>query len=206
MFEIASTPELQKKIKNLEEYYPPEVCHEINHFLEILKQDGHLSKTNFYDINTNEISGLYCNIFYKPCLEQKKVLLIDIKMKAADIFRQRFVIEDDWDDKNCIDSIPQYDKPQKIIEAISLIHQGITNSYELGYELGHRGKKDEYISRHGQYVKHALIALKLIHVTRQGNKRLTELTQKGRLIAEAPNKDLQVRFLIEAMLSYPPIW
>ncbi|MBD2607564.1 hypothetical protein H6G81_24320 [Scytonema hofmannii FACHB-248] len=41
---------------------------------------------------------------------------------------------------------------------------------------------------------------------RQGNKWLIELTQKGRLIAEAPNEDLQVRLLIEAMLSYPPVW
>ncbi|MDZ8070434.1 MAG: hypothetical protein RMY64_33305 [Nostoc sp. DedQUE08] len=206
MFEIVSTTELQNKIKNLQGYYPPEACQEINHFLEILKQDGHLSKTNFYDINTNEIAGLYCNLFYKPYLEEKKVLLIDIKMKAADIFKQRFTIEDDWDDNICVDSIPQYDKPKKIIEAILLIYQGITDSYELGYKLGNRGKKDVYISRHGQYAKQALEALKLITRMRQGNKWLTELTQKGRLIAEAPNEDLQVRLLIEAMLSYPPVW
>ncbi|MBD2505092.1 DUF7226 domain-containing protein [Anabaena azotica] len=206
MFELVSAPELQKKIKNLEKYYPPEVSQEVKHFLEILEKDGHLSKTNFYDINTNEISGLYSNIFYKPVLEENKVILIDIRMKAADIFRERFTIEDDWDDSNCIDSIPQYDKPKKIIQAILLIHQGITDSYELGQKLGHKGKKDIYISRHGQYAKQALEALKLITRTRQGKIMVTQLTQKGQLIAEAHNENLQERLLIEAMLSYPPVW
>lgn len=206
MFKLVSTLELQKKTKNLEDYYPPEACQEIKHFLEILVQDGHLSKTNFYDINTNEIAGLYCNIFYKPHLKQNKVILLDIRMKSADIFKERFTIEDDWDDSNCIDSIPQYDKPKKIIQAVVLIHQGITDSYELGQKLGHKGKKDVYISRHGQYAKQALEALKLITRTRKGHKWLIELTEKGRLIAQASNESLQERLLIEAMLSYPPVW
>jgi hypothetical protein len=205
-FEIILAPELQNKLKNPEKYYSPEVCQEIEHFLGFLKKDGQLTKTDFYDTNTQLISGLTCNLFYRPNFPNKKVLLIDIKMKTSDIFKQKFKIEDDWDDNDVIETIPQYDKPKKIIEAILLIHQGVTDSYKLGYELGHRGKNDKYISRHGQYAKQALITLKLINRTRHGNKWLTELTEKGRLIAEAPNSDLQIRLLMEAMLSYRPVW
>ncbi|MFB8788815.1 MAG: hypothetical protein U7123_08190 [Potamolinea sp.] len=87
-----------------------------------------------------------------------------------------------------------------------MIHQGVRDSYDLGDKLGHQGKKREYISRHGQYAKHALEQLKLITKKRQGNRWVTELTEKGRLIAEAPNEDLQFRLLVEAMLNYPPVW
>ncbi|MFE1744784.1 hypothetical protein [Coleofasciculus sp. H7-2] len=206
MFKISADPRLQKELSNPEKYYPPEVCYELNQFLEILKRDGHLSKTDFYDVNTNKISGVTCNLFYRPNFANKEVLLIDVKMKPADVYKQRFKIADDWDDKNVVESSPQYDQPKKIVKALILIHQGVTNSYDLGYKLGHRGKKKQYISRHGQYAKHTLEQLKLITNKRQGNKWLTELTEKGRLIAEAPDQDLQFRLLIEAMLNYPPVW
>ena len=174
--------------------------------LDILKRDGQFSKTDFYDVNTHKISGRTCNLFYRPDFKKKTVLVIDVKVKCADIFKQRFNIIDEWDDKDVIDSIPQYDQPKKIVKAIVLINQGITDSYELGYELGHRGKKDKYIARHGQYAAHTLEQLKLITRTRNGRKLEPKLTEKGKLIAEAPNDDLQFRLLIEAMLNYPPVW
>jgi hypothetical protein len=172
----------------------------------LLKRDGHFSKTDFYDVNTNKISGVTCNLFYRPDFTKNEVLLIDVKVKPADVFKQRFKIADDWDDKKVVESIPQYDQPKKIVKALVLIHQGVKDSYDLGWHLEHRGKKKEYIKRHGQYAKHALEQLKLITNKRQGNQWLTELTEKGRLIAEAPNKDLQFRLLVEAMLNYYPVW
>ena len=206
MFKICADPELQKKLNHPEKYFPSEVCQELNQFLEILKRDGQFSKTDFYDINTNQISGVTCNLFYRPDFAMHEVLLIDVKVKPADVFRQRFKIADDWDDKNVVESHPQYDQPKKIVKAIVLIHHGVTDSYDLGHALGHKGKKKEYISRHGQYAKHTLEQLKLITKKRQGNKWVTKLTEKGRLIAEAPNEDLQFRLLVEAMLNYPPVW
>ncbi|MBD1834503.1 hypothetical protein H6F61_17820 [Cyanobacteria bacterium FACHB-472] len=206
MFKISADPRLQKKLNNPGKYYPPEVCYELNQFLEILKRDGHLSKTDFYDVNTNKISGVTCNLFYRPNFANKEVLLIDVKMKPADLFRQRFNVADEWDDKDVVESIPQYDQPKKIVQAIVLIYKGVTDSYDLGYSLGHRGKKKEYISRHGQYAKHTLEQLKLITRKRQGIQWVTELTEKGRLIAEAFNDSLQFRLLLEAMLNYPPVW
>lgn len=206
MFEIIAEPELQERLKNLEKYYPREVCFELNQFLEILQRDGCLSKTDFYDLNTHKASGVTCNLFYRPNLEKKEVLLIDVRMKPADVFRQRFTIEDEWDDKDVLDSIPQCDKPDKVFQALMFIHQGITDSYELGYKLGHRGKKEKYISRHGQYAKHALEQLKLITKHRKGKQWITELTEKGRLIAEAFNESLQERLFIQSMLNYPPVW
>jgi hypothetical protein len=206
MFNIKAESELQKQLNNLEDYYPPEVCVEINQYLEILKRDGQFSKTDFYDVNTNKIPGLTCNLFYRPDFAKKEVLIIGVRVKLADVFRQRFKIMDEWDDKDVLESIPQYDRPEKIVKAIELIHQGIKDSYELGYKLEHRGKKKEYISRHGQYAKHALEQLKLIIRTRKGNQYLVELTEKGRRIAEGINDDLKLRLLYEAMLHYHPVW
>jgi len=206
MFKICADRELEEKLNNPEKYFPSEVRRELNQFLEILKRDGQFSKTDFYDINTNKISGITCNLFYRPNFAKHELLLIDVKMKPADVFRQRFKIADDWDDKNVVESIPQYDQPKKIVKALVLIHQGVTDSYDLGFNLEHQGKKKEYIRRQGQYAKHALEQLKLITNRRHGNKWLTELTEKGRLIAEAPNKDLQFRLLVEAMLNYHPVW
>lgn len=74
-FEIILAPELKKKLKNPEKYYSPEVCQEIEHFLEFLKKDGQLTRTDFYDTNTQVISGLTCNLFYRPNFQTKKVLL-----------------------------------------------------------------------------------------------------------------------------------
>lgn len=206
MFKICTALELQKKLNNPEKFFPSEVCQELNQFLEILKRDGQFSKTDFYDVNTNKISGVTCNLFYKPDFAKNEVLLIDVKVKPADVFRQRFKIVDDWDDKNVVESIPQYDQPKKIVKALVLIHQGVIDSYDLGNDLGHKGKKKAYISRHGQYAKHTLEQLKLITRKRQGKRWLIELTEKGRLIAEALDDDLRFRLLIEAMLNYPPIW
>jgi hypothetical protein len=206
MFNIKADSELQKQLNNLQKYYPPEVRLEINHFIDILKRDGQFSKTDFYDVNTHKISGLSCNLFYRSNFANKEVLIIAIKLKPADIFRQRFNIQDEWDDKDVIESIPQYDKPEKIVKAIELIHQGIQDSYELGYQLGHRGKEKRYISRHGQYAKHTLEQLKLITKTRKGNKWILEITEQGRRIAEGINDDLKRRLLYEAMLHYPPVW
>lgn len=198
--------ELQQKLKNPEEFYPSEVCQELNQFLEILKQNGSCSKTDFYDVNTNRISAITFNLYYRSDFAKKEVLVINLKMKPADVFRQRFKIEDHWNDKEVVDSIPQYDKPAKIVRAIELIYGGITDSYQLGYELGHRGKKEKYISRHGQYAKHTLEQLKLIRRTQQGRQWLIEITEKGRFIAEALNSELKYRLLVEAMLGYQPVW
>ncbi|MDB9305087.1 hypothetical protein PN488_11975 [Nodularia spumigena CS-591/12] len=206
MFNIKAESELQKQLNNPQDYYPPEVCVEINQFVEILRRDGQFSKTDFFDLNTNKISGLTCNLFYRPDFAKEEVLIIAVKVKPADVFRQRFNIRDEWDDKDVIESIPQYDQPEKIVRAIELIHQGVQDSYELGYKLEHRGKKKEYISRHGQYAKHTLEQLKLITRTRKGKKWIVELTEKGRRIAEGINDDLKLRLLYEAMLHYPPVW
>jgi len=210
---VCAGSDLQERLQNPEKYYPPEVCQELNVFLQILKRDGQLSKTDFYDLNTHCISGRTLNLYYRPNsvigktqFPQKEVLIINLKMKAADIFKERFSIVDDWDDKDVLASIPQYDQPPKIIKALELIHQGVTNSYELGFALGHRGKKEKYVARHGDYAKHTLEQLKLITRIREGRGFVAEMTDKGRLIAQSSDENLKIRLLIEAMLSYPPVW
>jgi hypothetical protein len=207
MFEIKCAGSiLQKQLSNMEASYPPEVCQELSSILRILQRDGQFTRTDFYDINTNRISAATCYLFYRSDFEREEVLIIDLKLKPADVFKQRFKVMDDWDDKDTVESIPQYDDPLKIVQAVELIHRGTTSSYDLGYELGHRGKKEKYISRHGQYAKHTLEQLGLISRVRTGRQWLLNLTDKGRAIAEAPDRDLQLTLLIRAMLSYSPVW
>ncbi|HLO51317.1 MAG TPA: hypothetical protein VK211_23080, partial [Kamptonema sp.] len=185
---------------------PDEVCSELRQVLDILRKDGLFSRTDFYDVNTNMIAGGTFNLFYRVDFARKEVLVIEVKVKVADVFKQRFPIIDHWDDKDVVESIPQYDQPKKNLKAIMLIHQGVTDSYDLGWELGHKAKNNKDIARQGQYAKHSLEQLKLISRIRKGKKYITELTEKGKLIANAPNDDLRYRLLAQSMLNYLPIW
>lgn len=206
---VYANSQLKQEIENPRNTYPLEVCEEIVELVAILKKHGQLSRTDFFDVNTHRISGRTLFLFYRPQVsfqDKKEVLIVGLKIKPADVFRQRFTILDDWDDKDVLPSIPQYDDPKKILKAIQLIHQGTVDSYEIGAKLGHRGKKDEYIRRHGNYVKHALEELKIIKRFRDGNSHKTYLTEKGKLMAEASNEKRQVELLVRAMLDYPPIW
>jgi len=215
MFKILTSNEVQNRLKNLEKEYPCEVRSEIKHYIEILQRDGIMSKTDFYDTNTNKISGFACNIFFRTNFQKKEVLIIDIRIKIVGVLKQRFKIDDEWDDEEVL-TIPQCDKPQKLIRTIELIYQGINDSAEIAYHLGNRANTKKDNARHGQYAKQALRLLKLaIKVDNdtnlkksKGSKELVhELTAKGRLIAEATNNsDLQSRLLIESMLNYPPVW
>lgn len=138
---ICSTPELEKEINAPEKYYPVEVCQELPYFLNALRKYGDVSKTDFLDIATRRIPGNTLDLYYRTNFERKEVLLIKVKVKSADIFSHRFSLSDSWDDQDVIPSIPQCDNPEKLIKAIDLINSGIHDSYQLGYELGHRGEK-----------------------------------------------------------------
>ncbi len=207
-FTILVDQETQEKINNPEKYFPPEACAEIKYFIQILERDGQLTKTDFYDINTNKISGVAVNLFYRVNFTKNQVLIIDIKVKSTDILKQRFQINDDYNDQDVLDKIPQYDQPKKIIKAIILIDKGVKDSYNLGCELGHKAKKEKDIARHGQYAMQALEQLDLITRIKIEKVRKLEpkLTEKGKLIVNAPNEDLRCRLLIEAMLKYHPVW
>lgn len=214
MFEIRfAGSELQQKFQYAERYYPPEVCQELRLILSILQKNGQFTRTDFYDTNTERISAETFYLFYRTNVIRKgkrilnkEVLIIDVKMKPADVLKQRFSILNEWDDKDVVASIPQYDQPRKLIRAIELIHEGTTDSHQLGHQLGHRGKKTDHVARHGNYAKHALEQLNLITRTRRGNTWDTKLTERGCLIAQSPNASLKVRLLIEAMLNYHPVW
>jgi hypothetical protein len=168
MFSIVCVdPDLKRKLEDPRAAFPPEVAQELASYLEVLKRDGQVSKTDFYDTNTHRISANTFYLFYRPNIVfdganflKQEVLIISVKLKPADVFRKRFQIQDNWDDKDVVESIPQYDQPRKLIQAINLIQSGTVDSYDLGYALNHRGKKREYITRHGNYAKHLIGAEK----------------------------------------------
>lgn len=201
---------LKEKFADLENHFPPEVCSEILSFLEVLRRDGDLSHSDcmkgYFGKTITKISAKTFELQYQGNFKTKVLKILDIKVKSLDLLKTRFTIQDFLSDKDLIECIPQYDNPDKIIKAIELINQDVEDTYQLGLKLGHKGKKEKYIARHGQYAHSTLEELKLIKRTRKGRKLIPEVTEKGKLIANAPDQDTKKRLLIEAMLNYQPVW
>lgn len=206
MFEIEFINEsLQARFKNLEKSFPVEVCQEISQYLDGLKQKGELSRVDFYCDNVYRINGYGFDLFYRSNSQRKIVTIIEIKLKAMEILKSRFSISDTWDDKDVIGCIPQCDKPEKILKTLALIGQGMTDSYEIGLQLGSKAKKTDYVRRHAQYALDTLEELRLIE-PRSNNRDIATLTEKGKLIAQEPDEETKIRLLIESMLNYHPVW
>jgi hypothetical protein len=210
---VYANAKLKQELEKPEGIYPVEVCEEIAEFIAILKRDGQFTKTDFFDSNTHRVSGRTLYLFYRPQfvspdnhIDKREVLIIGVTIKPADVFMQRFSIKDEWDDKDVIGTLPQYDNPKKLIKALRFIHQGILDSYDLGYALGHSAKKSKDIRRHGSYAQTALEELKLIIRVRKGRSFVPYLTEQGKLIAESSNEKVVVELLIKSMLNYPPVW
>ena len=197
---------LKKKLSNPEKHFPPEVCQELPQFLYALKQKGEVSKADFFLGRIYKISAHTFDLTYTSDFTSYKIKFIDMKINSLNLFKDRFSITDNWNDNEMLPCIPQYDVPEKILQALELIVKGVDDSYNLGLKLGHKGKHKKYIARHGQYAKTALEELELIERSRKGRKFLIEVTTKGKLIAEALSEDTQKRLLIEAMLNYKPVW
>ena len=202
---IYSSPNLREKIEDPHKHCPEEVCRELPQFIEALSRDGQISGSDFFRGNINKISAKTFELYYVSNISNQSIKIIEFKVKSLDLLKSRFSLQDSWDDRDVIDIIPQCDSPQKLIRALKLILSGVTDAYELGYELGHRGKKKKYIARHGQYTRQALESLKLVQSSKQGTKRIPELTQRGRKIAETSDTYLQNKLLTIAMLDYPPM-
>ena len=210
---VYANSKLKQELEEPKGLYPVEVCEEIAELIKILKRDGQLTKTDFFDSNTHRVSGRTLYLFYRPQfvspnndIGKGEVLIIGAQIKPADVFTQRFSLKDEWDDKDVIGTLPQYDNPKKLIEALRLIHQGVLDSYDLGYKLGHRARKTKDVRRHGSYAQTALEELKLIMRIRKGRFLLPHLTEQGKLIAESSSEKIAVELLIKSMLNYPPIW
>jgi hypothetical protein len=198
--------ELKSKFNNLNDHYPIEVSQELPQFIEALKEEGLVRGTDYFRGHINRISAKSFDLTYISDFDNKIVKVLDLKVKSKDLLRERFDLQDSWDDKDVIDVIPQCDSPAKLIKALKLIFSGVVDSYELGYELGHRGKKKRYISRHGQYTRQALEALHLIESRNEGKRLVPELTERGKLIATTSDVQLQNKLLTVAMLNYYPVW
>jgi hypothetical protein len=197
---------LKVKMEDVISHYPPEMCQELTHFLNALEATGQVSKSDFYRGGIIGISANTFDLNYVVDHAEKTIKFIELKLKPLGALRERFSINNSWDDKDVVEIIPQCDPPAKILKAIGLIRAGISDSYELGKALGHQGSKKRYVSRHGQYTMHALECLKLIVRQKQGRKLIPILTERGRSIAEANDINLKQKMLTVAMLNYHPIW
>lgn len=201
-----SDSEFKKKIESADKHYPDEVCQELPPFLNGLRRDGQISGTDYFRGDINRISARTFYLHYVSDPQRQVVKLIDLSVKSAKLLQERFSIINEWDDTDMVDVIPQCDPPAKLIQALKLIAEGVVDSYDLGYQLGHRGKKPKYISRHGQYTRQALDVLKLVESHQKGRKLIPELTERGKLIAESNDQQIQNKLLTVAMLNYRPVW
>lgn len=154
--------------------------------------------------------GYSFDLLYQVEADQGVITILDLGIQSWKILTDSFsvqfdAVENEWD---MTETLPQCDPPQKLIRALQLIYQGISDAHDLGYELGHRAKKRQDIQRHGNYTTDALAKLNLVErypVGRHGKLEI-HLTQTGKRIAVAKSPLDQERYLIEAMLHYPPLW
>jgi hypothetical protein len=197
---------LHAKFQNLSKHYPSEICQELPQFLEALERDGQVSRVEYFRGNISKIAAKTFDLYFVPNHDQKIIKIIDLQVKAMELLKERFSIKDTWNDSDIVEVIPQCDPPTKLISALELIANNITNSYDLGYALGHRGKTPKYISRHGQYTFQALECLKLITRQKRGRTMVPELTERGKLIATADKKSIKEKLMTVAMLNYRPVW
>lgn len=197
---------LHEKFLDISMHYPPEVCQELPQFLEALKRDGQISRVEYFRGNINKIAAKTFELHFISNYDQKIIKIIDVRVRPMELLKERFSIQDTWNDSDIIEVIPQCDPPIKLISALELIADGITNSYDLGYALGHRGKQVKYISRHGQYTFQALECLKLITRQKRSRAMFPELTERGKLIATAEEKTIKEKLMTVAMLNYRPVW
>jgi hypothetical protein len=198
--------ELHKNFLDLSENYPPEVCQELPQFLETLERNGQIPRAEYFRANINKIAAKTFNLYYISIYDREIVKIIDLQINAMELLKERFSIRDNWNDGDIVEVIPQCDPPGKLICALELIANGITNSYDLGYDLGHRGKQVKYISRHGQYTFQALECLKLITREKRGRAKVPEFTERGKLIATVEEKTIKEKLMTVAMLNYRPVW
>jgi hypothetical protein len=181
---------------------------EIRALLNELETRGEIPKASLYRSNISIARGSHCQIEYKKEKGSQTIQVIDI---VNTDFIKSLSIDDDWNDENIpeADTLPQYDSPDKMLDALDLIYFGVVTPYEIASELGHCSKKEKDIRRHGSYVLKALEdQLKLIKRTTRkgcGKNLFASLTENGQRICQVKDKDLKKRLLVESMLSYPVV-
>jgi hypothetical protein len=205
IFEYSDT-QLKEKIEDPEKHYPEDVRRELPYFLKALEQDGEVSGSDYFKGGINKICAKTFYLHYVSDPQKRTVKIIDLEVRSAELLRRQFSIINEWDDGEVIEVIPQCDRPEKLIRALELIANGFTSSYDLGYQLGHRGKKERYIARHGQYTRQALEVLKLVESQHNGKRLVPVLTERGKHIAVSADSQIKIKLLTVAMLNYRPIW
>jgi hypothetical protein len=196
---------LQENVENLRTAYADEICNELQPYLDSLVKYGEISGSDFYLGQINKVQGRTFDLHYQRNMTDKSVRIIELNIHCVSVFREKFSLVDSWDDAQVLDSIPQYDSHEKLVQALVLIEKGTISSLELGHKLGHKAKKKKDIERHGQYAKHALVELQLITKVREGRTIRPVLTSSGRCIANAPDLETKEVLLIQAMLNYRPV-
>ncbi|AFZ15534.1 putative transcriptional regulator (plasmid) [Crinalium epipsammum PCC 9333] len=169
-----------------------------------------------------EVEGVTFKLIYSILPEKNIVKIYELERKC---YLQRTdlnsYLKTDFDYEKTDFNIIQADKPTKIIQTIELIYQGITTSYEIGLQLGHKAVKYKDIARHGQYKLQAARELKLVEKSKINGKNCYVLTEKGVLIAALGveinsngkfiksniNKDIsrQYQLMIRAMFDFLPV-
>jgi len=186
-------------------------------YLQGLAQAGHLSGSKFIrfaqglDICEGfQISCRTCQIVYTVEAKKKLIRIYGFEMDASQRISEYIdLLETDWQSEETEAGIyiPQADRPDKLIRALELVHEGHTNSFDLGVGLGHGGRKynPDDIARHGSYFARAAEELKLLTHRKEGRSYKYELTTTGKYIATCRDQTAKERLLARAMLGFYPV-
>lgn len=215
MFEIEFADSLTKQItSDIDTNWDEDSREQFYIYLDKLKNSGEISGSHTARIlGVPELAYLIpCRNFNIVYIVYRQLNLIRIYVSHVDpkknLTRTQIRLEENWrneeDDFNIY--IPQADKPDKIVRTLELVNQGFNTSIEIGIQLGHKGRKAEYIARHGSYFCRAAVELKLLKRYRGGRSSyIYELTSKGNSIANNSDRDTQYYLLAQAMLEFYPV-
>ncbi|MGD1902774.1 MAG: hypothetical protein ACFB9N_11095 [Geitlerinemataceae cyanobacterium] len=180
---------------------------EIRYFLNELQKNGGISNSEYLaSMRVFIVKGHHCRIEYSREIGDDNIRIIDI---VNTNFMESLSRKDELDDDEAVgtDTLPQYDSPEKILEALDLIGLGVNSPFDVAQKLGHKSKRDRDVSRHGQYIFKALDEqLKLVVrrcIKGKGKTLFAFLTDRGKQICATRDPELKKRLLVEAMIAYP---
>ncbi|BAQ59810.1 hypothetical protein GM3708_216 [Geminocystis sp. NIES-3708] len=146
------------------------------------------------------------NLLYDVLKEHNTIRVYGFDLDPRkNIMRMMNSLKHEWnEDEEHYPYIPQTDRPEKIIRTVEIVHQGFVNSFDIGRELGHKGKQ-ETLKRHGSYFTRTCTELNLLKYNLRGKTRIYYLTDFGEQLIKFNDHWDRYSFLSKLMLDFKPV-
>lgn len=146
------------------------------------------------------------NLVYDVVKEKNLIRIYGFDLDPRkNILKMKSNLEQEWnEDEERYVYIPQTDRPEKIIKTVELVGQGFVKSFDIGRELGHKGKQ-ETLRRHGSYFTRTCTELNLLKYNLVGKSRIYSLTDFGEQLIKFNDHWDKYSFLSKLMLDFEPV-